>query len=171
MRAFFTFIVFPVFRWVGSRAESSECSGDDTLKNIVVVTDMWGEVSQAKGVMREARTSSTNKPLTEEHKCYDTITQWSPLMTFFDTWYGINLSLSKSNVSSSTKRRILDRRLLHRKSKANSRIDSEAPSRTQDTQVEMKGSNFFSPTFANLLLRSAPDERRRGLTRTRRRTQ
>jgi len=50
----FTFIVFPVFGWVGSRAESSECSGDDTLKHIVIVTNMWGEVSPAKGVMREA---------------------------------------------------------------------------------------------------------------------
>ena len=28
--------------------------GDDTLKNVVIVTNMWGEVSQAKGEMREA---------------------------------------------------------------------------------------------------------------------
>jgi len=28
--------------------------GDDTLKNIVIVTNMWGEVGQAKGQMREA---------------------------------------------------------------------------------------------------------------------
>ncbi len=28
--------------------------GDDTLKNVVIVTNMWGEVDQAKGEMREA---------------------------------------------------------------------------------------------------------------------
>jgi len=28
--------------------------GDDTLKNVVIVTNMWGEVGQAKGEMREA---------------------------------------------------------------------------------------------------------------------
>ncbi len=27
--------------------------GDDTLKNVVIVTNMWGEVGQAKGEMRE----------------------------------------------------------------------------------------------------------------------
>jgi len=154
---------------VRSRAESSECSGDDTLKNIVIVTDMWGEVSQAKGVMREARTSSTNKPSTEEHKCYDTITQWSPLMTFFDTWYGINLSLSK----------FVDEKKDIGQTAAAQEVESQFQELIQKHQAElktlqeeMKGSNLFSlTTFANLLLRSAPDERRRGLTRTRRRTQ
>jgi len=28
--------------------------GDDTLKNVVIVMNMWGEVGQAKGKMREA---------------------------------------------------------------------------------------------------------------------
>ena len=32
--------------------------GDDTLKNVVIVTNMWGKVDQAKGEMREAELKS-----------------------------------------------------------------------------------------------------------------
>jgi hypothetical protein len=33
--------------------------GDDTLKNVVIVTNMWGKVNQAKGEMREAELKSS----------------------------------------------------------------------------------------------------------------
>jgi len=127
--------------------------GDDTLKHIVIVTNMWGEGSQAKGVMRKAEL---------KNKFYKQALNRGAQML----WHDNTVEPACNTLQHIVRNQLLpfkiqcelvdekkDRRLLHRKSRAN----------FKKIQEEMKGSNLFSlTTFANLLLRSAPDERRRG---------
>jgi hypothetical protein len=91
--------------------------GDDTLKNVVIVTNTWSEVGQAKGEMREAELKNKFfKPALD--KGAQMLRHDNTVQSAHNISFRTILFLLKSNVSSSTRRKISDRRLLHKKSKA-----------------------------------------------------
>jgi hypothetical protein len=94
--------------------------GDDTLKNVVIVTKKLVRPRE-RCAKQSSSTGSSNQPLTRERRCYGMITQWNPSTTFFISYRTI-LFLSKFNVSSLMKRRILDKRRQHKKSRAKFKI-------------------------------------------------